>query len=148
MNTRFVIVSAVWVCLLLNGCSYLHPYSDQDSVELIKYGPDSFDISINKILWEGIVGIHGYVGYSPSHYWAGLRGSGPVYINPIFQDNPPRIKCVGTITLDRARNSVVVKMNRIISKEGEPLRTTPHPANGTYPIQSTRKPFPDEQPLH
>jgi hypothetical protein len=108
-------------------------------VDLIVFGPGKVDVLITHRAWGGFWGPEGYIGYEQRHYRAGLRGIGPTFTNPSFQDNPPDIRCAGTITLDHEHNQVVIKMRRITSRSGEPERSKPHPASGAYIIQSTRQ---------
>jgi hypothetical protein len=80
----------------------------------------------------------GIMGYDASSYWAELEGSGPIFVNPPFVGGSGE-PCIGTITLDREHSEVTIKLRRIVSAPGEPLKTKPHPANGTYKINTVRK---------
>jgi hypothetical protein len=112
------------------GCATKPP----DHVELLESGPGEFSLAICKQQWGGLFGPEGFVGYQTWTYWAILKGEGPIFVNPKFTDMPSDYQCIGTITLDKAHNVVIVKMSRIVSSPGSPLQTKPHPANGTYKI--------------
>jgi hypothetical protein len=75
------------------------------------------------------------------YYWVTLRGRGPDYIDPIFHKNSPipSEPHVGTITVDQQKREVTINLRRVVSKPGEPQRTEPSPANGTYPIKKTNR---------
>src|SRR6266487_437349 len=134
---------AIAVLFVLTGCASSRSENSRNHIDLIEYAPGKIDVRITRRQWGGFWGPEGYIGYEKEHYRAGLRGSGRTFTNPEFQDNPPG-RCIGTITLDREHNKVIVNMWRVVSKPGEPLRTKAHPANGTYPIASTRKATPGE----
>ena len=126
----------------LTGCASFR--NSHDHCVLIEKSPGKLLLAITKPQWGGVFGPHGYVGYETIGYWAALEGSGPVFVNPHFQDNPSRFHCIGTITLDREHNRVTVNMRRMVSDIGKAERTKPHPANGTYTIESVRKARHDE----
>ena len=114
-------------------------------VELIRKGEGKMLLSITRREWEGVVGPHGFVGYSTVGYWAALDGAGPSFENPHFQDNPSDFRCVGSITVDLVKRSVRIEMKRIVSKTGEVERLRPHPVNGTYSIDAVRDAKLEEQ---
>lgn len=115
------------------GCS--GPNSRLQNRHAILYvfddNPGKRMLAITGRQWRGIWGPEGWVGYENSGYWITLEGNGPVYKNPRFQDNPPDFQCIGEVTLDSQHHQVTIEMRRVISKPDEPIRTTPHPANGT-----------------
>ena len=132
--------SLLFACLfLVGGCTGRSGPESRDGAILIEQGPSQTELRFWKHSWGGIVGVHGYVGYVTYSCAAALDGSGPIFRNPKFLDNPPDFRCVGTITLDRRRNEVIVEMRRLISKPGEPEQGKAHPANGKYRIESVRK---------
>lgn len=137
MNKLQAMLAVAAICLL-PGCVGTRDNEQHDHADIVDYGSRGIDVEITKRMWDGFWGAEGYIGYKNEHYKAGLQGDGPVFINPPFQDNPPDIYCIGTITVDRQHGKVTVNMRRIVSKPGERQRTQPHPANGTYPIESTR----------
>ena len=129
---------------MLTGCIGSSANNVCDGVQLIEHGAIGIELRFCHRYWGGIMGPHGYVGYQTSSYVAALEGVGPTFINPRFQDNPPDFRCVGSITLDRKNNRVVVAMWRVITAPGKPDQKKAHPANGTYNIESVRKGMPDE----
>lgn len=141
MQKLSLLIAVIAIHCLFVGCAGrgVRNADYQDHVDLIEYETGKIDVLITKRLWRGFLGPEGYMGYLPEHFRAGLRGNGPTFVNPLFEDNPPDIHCVGTISLDREHNQVIVKLRRIVSREGETERTVPHPANGIYIIQTTRK---------
>jgi hypothetical protein len=147
MKQFSILTAATAIICLLPGCAGTRDNSNHEHADLIVYGPGHVDIEITKRSWAGFWGPEGYVGYQDEHYAAGLRGSGPAFVNPTFIDNPPSFRCVGTIILDREHNKIVVDMRRIVSKSGEPEKAKPHPANGTYLIKTMREARPGEPSL-
>jgi len=136
-------ILSVLILTLMVGCvAPSHPKARNGAV-LIEQGPGEIELRFWKRSWGGIFGVHGYVGYVTHSYAAALEGSGPIFTNPRFQDNPG-FHCLGTIVLDREHNQVTINMRRIVSMQGEPERAKPHPANGTYTIESVRKAKADE----
>ena|SRR5882757_570438 len=135
---HIILTSTLVILSLLTGCAGSREPNNRDHAELVEHPSGKIEVVITKWQWEGFWGSEGYIGSRPNHYSAILSGNGPVFNNPSFIDNPPTIRCVGTITLDREHKKVIVNMRRITSKPGESERTKPHPANGTYPIESTR----------
>jgi hypothetical protein len=130
---------------MLTGCMGSSTRHVCDGVQLIEHGAAGIELRFCHRYWGGIVGPHGYEGYQTTGYGAALVGVGPRFMNPRFQDNPPDFQCVGSITLDRENNRVVVAMWRVIIVQGKPGRKRAHPANGTYGIESVRKAMPDEE---
>src|SRR4051812_34310944 len=122
----------------LVGCAGTRDPYGHDRADLVEIEAGKTLLAINHREWGGLLGPHGYIGYRSNGYLTALEGSGPVFINPHFLDNPPFIPCIGTITLDREHNKVTVNMRRIVSKPEEPVRTKPHPANGTFTIESVK----------
>lgn len=90
-------------------------------------------------VWQGLYTAHGYGGYVHNmYYWTTLSGNGPDFVNPKLNKNGTRSEQHehrGTITVDRTKKKVVIDLQRIVSKQGEPERLEPSPANGTYPIK-------------
>jgi hypothetical protein len=134
----FLIVSMLTGCV---GPSNRHVC---ESAQLIEHGAAGIELRFCHRYWGGFLGPHGYVGYQTTSFGAALEGVGPTFTNPRFQDNPADFQCVGSITLDREHNRVVIAMWRVISVPGKPDRRNAHPANGTYGIESVRKAMPDE----
>ena len=132
------------LALCLTSCVGQGPGLRHDAAELIEIAPDKTLANITKREWAGFWGPEGYVGYKVYGYTAALSGDGPVFVDPHFVDNPPSFHCVGTITLDRDHKRITVNLRRVVSKEGEPETTKPHPANGEYLIESVRKPGKDD----
>lgn len=128
-------------CLFaISGCASKAKSDSSDHAVLIEIEPGKVLLSVNKKIWKGLWGPEGYIGYQRISYWAALNGSGPVFVNPHFQDNPSGFHCVGTIVVDRDHNLVTLDMRRVVSKSSQPDRTAPHPANGHYQIDTIRKP--------
>jgi hypothetical protein len=138
MKRAFLILVCV-ITIAGGGCAIEKGDTSSTHCILVEKEPGKLLLGFSKREWGGFYGPEGYVGYRYVGYWAALEGDGPEYVNPHFQDNPSEFKCVGTITLDKGQNEATVKMQRVVSKEGEPERTTPHPANGTYHIEIVRK---------
>jgi hypothetical protein len=114
-------------------------HENRGSIELVELSPGKSLLLIETRQWGGLLGPDGFIGYIHITYMAALEGSGPVFTNPHFSDNP-QFRCVGTITMDRKHNHVIIKMRRIQSKPGEQERTVSHPANGTYAVGVVRAP--------
>jgi hypothetical protein len=128
--------------LVTSGCSS----SDNCyGADLIQQGSEAAELRFCRRSWGGFLGPHGYIGYENTGYKAGLVGIGPTFTNPIFMDNPGYFHCIGTISLDKERNQVTIKLCRIFSEPGKPLQTNSHPANGTYKIITVREAYPDER---
>jgi len=98
------VLIAVFIAAIFSGCSTQQ--SKSDHVTLIEVDSGKLLLAITKSQWGGILGPHGYVGSERVGYWAALEGSGPVFTNPHFQDDPADFRCVGTITLDREHGKV------------------------------------------
>jgi hypothetical protein len=147
MKAILIAILAIAIAASESGCVGVRNVNEQDYAKLIDFGQDGVVVLISKREWEGFWGPEGYIGLVKRQYRAGLHGMGPVFVNPRFQDNPPDIHCIGTVTLDREHEKVIIDMRRILSKPGEPERTRPHPANGAYRIESTRRADPDEHPF-
>jgi len=133
-----MILLFVLIAIGLVACVGPKSSGQREHAVVIRKGPGKLLLSITKQEWRGVYGEHGYEGYRTVGYWAALEGPGPTFANPHFQDNPSGFRCTGTITLDLERMSVTVDMRRIVSGLGEPERTKPHPANGTYSIEEIR----------
>jgi len=123
-------------CILvsISGCAT----RPADHVELLDKEPGKVILGIAKQQWGGLIGPEGYVGYQTWTYWAALAGDGPEFVDPHIEGGNGE-PCIGTILLDREHNKVTINMKRIVSAPGYPLRTIPHPANGTYKIDEIRK---------
>ena len=144
LHCRFVkcainIMVVTAITLMLSACMSGKPNATNRYVDLVDRGLAGLDVLITREEWGGFWGPEGYIGFQTRDYRANLVGNGPVYTNPWFADDPPSIRCVGTITIDRERGVVMVNMRRVVSNTGERERTKAHPANGTYLIRSTRK---------
>jgi hypothetical protein len=124
----------IWI---LTGCVGSQDRHECDNATLVEQETNEIELKI--------FGSDGYIGFQTVGYGAALIGIGPVFTNPLFQDNPAHFRCIGTITLDREHKRVVVNMRRIISDPGQPERTVSHPANGTYDIDIVRPAASDEQ---
>ena len=98
---------------------------------------DKVKLEIKDTRWTPLVGPSGFGGNKESlYFWATLEGAGPVYQNPELHENGPNFyQSLGTITVDRKKGTVTIELNRVLSKAGEPQRTEPSPANGTYAIK-------------
>jgi hypothetical protein len=73
---------------LMTGCTGpAHPKT-HDGAILIEQGTGEVELRFWKRSWGGIFGVHGWVGYVTYSYAAALEGSGPIFTNPKFQDNP------------------------------------------------------------
>jgi len=119
--------------VLFSGCAAKPP----NQTVLLEVDPGKHLLGIAIERWEGW-GPEGYAGYHSSSYWAALEGDGPIFVNPRLVGGAGD-RCIGTITLDKEHNDVTINMMRIVSAPGGPLRTTPHPANGTHKIDLVRK---------
>lgn len=108
--------------LILAGCASSKDLN-HNYAELIEFSDQKIDIHIVHREWGGLFDAHGYIGYQDNGYTAGLRGKGPTFVDPIFQDNPPRTRCVGSITLDLEHKKVTISMRRVIPHEGKSDRT-------------------------
>lgn len=136
----------IWLVLvLLPACSSPPTKQSRRSVDLIRNHAGATWVVINTREWGGVFGVDGFVGFENQTYLAKLEGSGPVYTAPFFQDNPFGVKCVGTITLDRKSNKVLVDMHRVVTDPRESVRSGPHPANGFYTIGTEREAKPTEK---
>ena len=143
-SMRMFAKTAAFSLVLVTACAGTGGHKPNDYADLIVYEPEKVDVLITHREWAGLFGHHGYPGYEQRHYRVGLRGPGPKFVNPKFQDNPPTIECVGSVNLNREHNRVTLDMRRVVSQPGESMRTKAHPANGTYVILSTRKAGSDE----
>ena len=113
--------------------------SERDEAVLIDFGAGRLLLKINKREWAGLWGPEGYVGYRYRTYYAGLEGDGPFYTDPPYEELSDYKHFVGTITIDRERNRVIVKIKRVMLG-----RETTDPGSGTYAIKTVRKPGPHE----
>src|SRR5580765_146122 len=113
---RQLLICSSLILSLMTGCTGpVHP-KNHDGAILIEQDPSAIELRFWKRSWGGIVGPHGYVGYTTVSYIAALQGTGPTFANPPFLDNPPDFRCIGTITLDREHGRVAVNMRRIVTK--------------------------------
>jgi hypothetical protein len=74
------------------------------------------------------------------YQWTTLYGPGPIYTDPLLHESgldPDRFAYTGTVAVDQKKEEVVIALQRVLSKPGEPLRTAPTPVNGTYHIKMT-----------
>lgn len=95
-------------------------------------------LQISATSWYPLVGPDGFGGPREGYmYWTNLSGEGPVYRDPEFNesDRLHQSNYRGTIAIDKKHNRVVIDLQRIVSKPGEPEKLEPSPANGTYPIK-------------
>lgn len=68
-----------------------------------------------------------------------LHGRGPVYRQFEVSRHGPAASSVphlGTVTIDPKHQWVVIDLQEVVSKPGEPRRTEPCGANGRYPVES------------
>jgi hypothetical protein len=141
---RGISISLVILAICVIGCATTKRADKNVHVTLIRKAPGKQLLAITRDEWGGLWGAHGYIGYERVGYWAALEGTGPVYVNPHFQDSPSDFKCVGTITINQQTNSVTIEMERIVSGSRQPQETIPHPINGRYVIDSIRDARPEE----
>ena len=140
-------------CLFLAGCAYVAPsevkakwYAVVEEGGPGRLSPVSkkrgvFCLQIYAGSWEPLIGVDGFGGPRENlFYFGNLVGPGPVYINPEFDENNigPSWINRGTIKVDRAHSRVVIDLQYVTSKSGEPEKLEPHPANGTYHIKRWR----------
>lgn len=138
----WLLLAAVALAVVLSACKT--PEDARTHVALIQVSDDRCLLSVAMRERVGIWGPEGYVGSRTGGFWAALEGNGPVYIDPHFQDYSSDFPCIGSITFDREHHKVTLDMQRVVSKPGESKRTKPHPANGTYAIETIRKARPGE----
>jgi hypothetical protein len=136
---------------MLVGCVYIPSSEDKSKWYAVledggpgKYSPVSqvsgtVCLKIMVKYWRPLITADGGPG-GPTEgwlYWMNLTGDGPVYNDQaIHEDNGyPPLCHLGTITIDKKNKKVIIDLQRIISKPGEPVKTEPSPANGTYPIK-------------
>jgi hypothetical protein len=142
----------VLICfgLLFLGCAYVRPSKDKAQwyVVLENGGPGKF-YPVSKISgtvclkivaksWDPIIGPDGFGGPREDvFYWMNLTGVGPIFRDPALDERNghPPLRHLGTITIDKKNSRVTIDLQRVISKPGEPLKTEPSPANGTYRIK-------------
>ncbi len=141
---RQLMISLLLVSMASVGCLSSKDSKQREHVVLIRKAHGKQLLSIAKRERVGIWGPDGYVGYRTAGYWAALDGNGPTFVNPHFQDDSSDFRCIGTITLDTEHRKVTIQMRRVLSMPGEPERTQPHPANGTYSIETIRDARPEE----
>ncbi len=139
-----LIISLVLLSMASVGCVSSEDSKQREHVVLIRKAPGKQLLPIAKRERVGIWGRDGYVGYRTAGYWAALDGNGPTFVNPHFQDDSSDFRCIGTIKLDIEHSKVTIQMRRVVSMPGEPERTKPHPANGTYSIEAIRDARPEE----
>src|SRR3954470_1888817 len=108
---RFVLLNTFAIACWF-GCAGRGSAPESEHVDIVEHTPSKFTLLISKREWGGITGPHGYVGNEIRHYKAELNGTGPTFINPRFQDNPPDNKCVGKIILDGPHSTVTLDMRR------------------------------------
>ncbi len=141
---RQLMISLVLVSMASVGCLSSKDSKQREQVVLIRKAPGKQLLSIAKRERVGIWGPDGYVGYRTAGYWAALDGNCPTFVNPHFQDDSSDFRCIGTITIDTEHRKVTIQMRRVLSMPGEPERIQPHPANGTYSIETIRDARPEE----
>ena len=137
-----LIISLAIVALVAGACVASKDADRRVHVVLIRKAPGKHLLAISKREWGGVLGPHGFVGYISVGYWAALEGSGPIFVNPHFQDNPSEFQCTGVITLDIEHKRVKVEMRRVAPERGGVEKA--HPAHGTYTIETIRDSGPDE----
>jgi hypothetical protein len=133
-------LAAILTATLFCGCAYVPPSNDK-----AQWYATLEDVSGKRVLQinsNECVPLLGSEGFGGSRrvmlYFADIDGDGPVYQNPKFGKNStPRLKsdCLGTINVDIKEQKVIIDLQQIISNPGEPLKTEPCPANGTYPLK-------------
>jgi hypothetical protein len=147
---RNILVLTLTAILFL-GCVYIPASEDHSKRYAVlenggpgKYYPVSqargtVCLKIMAKLWEPLITADGGVGGPREgyEYWANLVGEGPEYRDPDLAENGhfEFSHNQGTITMDKKNNKVIIDLQRIISKPGEPLKTEPSSANGTYRIK-------------
>ena len=138
---KFPIVLQAIAILLWAACSFLGIPTSDVVVNLIEKSPNVIWLSVDQRIWKGYWGAEGWVGSTYRTYWVKLVGVGPTFTDPIFQDDPHNMRCIGTIALDREHNHVTISMQRVVDQGN---RTMPHPSNGIHTIHSVRKAQPNE----
>ena len=135
-------IAFVFVIIVACGCAYVPPSNDKAQwYATIESESDKLDINANE--WVPLFNSEGLLGGTRRVrlYSADLIGPGPIYENPVLVDyNSPqwwesKPHLLGTITVDTKAKNVVVDLQQITSKAGEPVRTEPSPANGTFPFK-------------
>lgn len=144
----------VLLTVFVVGCAYVPASEDKTKwfATLENGGPGKLTpisqvvgtvyLEIAAILWDPIIGPDGFGGPREGYFfWSNLAGEGPVYRDPELHENgllhPYRHR--GTITIDKKDMKVIIDLQRVVSKTGEPERLEPSPANGTYPVKRWKK---------
>jgi len=128
-------LALVFCCLMgCSSCGASEKYAE------MKVGDNGrLQVLIWEDVWQGLFTSHGFGGYIHNmYYWSTLSGDGPVYVNPKLNKNGLRSEQYehrGTITVDQKDKKLIIDLQRIVSKAGEPERLEPSPANGTYRIK-------------
>ena len=98
-----------------------------------------FQLLIECDIWMGLINPEHGSGYRKGRlfYAAFLKGDGPDFVDPDLHINgqysPPTR---GTINVDRQLQRVIIHLQNVVSEPGQPLKTEPSEANGTYPIRT------------
>jgi hypothetical protein len=138
------------VCFWFFGCAYI-PASErtEDRFVVLENGgpgkhspvsksPGTICLQICSTNWEPLFGPDGLGGPREGYdVWTNLQGEGRIYRDPeLHESNLARpFPARGTIRMDEAHKKVIVDLQRIISKPGEPEKLEASSANGTYPIK-------------
>jgi hypothetical protein len=149
-STMLHYTMAMLSLVLFLGCAYVPPSQDKtqwyatlDKVHWNsadgKPASDKICLQINSPYWEPLLGPDGFGGKREMPlYFSYLEGIGPEYRDPEFGTaSSPSLKSrhLGTIMVDKQNKRVIIDLQRVVSKPGEPQRTEPSPANGTYPLK-------------
>lgn len=146
MRNKFLLLCSA---LLLSGCFSIPPSTDKAKwYAVVENGgpgryyptshvPGTVCIKIMAKCWGSLV--QEPVITTPEEallYWVNVTGDGPVYRDVALNDRAgPPSPHLGTITIDKKANKVIIDLQRIVSKPGEPLEIEQSPANGTYRIK-------------
>jgi hypothetical protein len=141
-TTYFLLV--VLSLMLLTGCAQTSTPTKYAELRLSK--ESRIQVLIRSKRWMGLVnpedGIAAHNSYS-TYCWSTLDSTKSEYVNPAFNiTSTVQHKHRGTIKVDRKGKSVVIALERLVSKPGEPERWEASPHNGTYQIKEiNHEPF-------
>lgn len=139
----------ILITILLAGCSYVPPSENKADwfATVENGGPGKLTpverkvgtlcLKINVTEWVPLLGPDGLGGRRTGYrYWTILEGNGPVFRDPDLHqsDRLHSFNHRGTITIDEKGRKVIIDLQKIVSKPGEPERLEPSPANGSYPL--------------
>ena len=144
------IFAAILTVILICGCVYIPPSENKadwfatvenggpDKLMPVSEAPSRVCLEIKSKYWLPLLGPDGPGGSRESiEFWTNLEGEGPVYRDTDLIDNNPTEETHnrGTITIDKKKKKVIIDLQRIISKPGEPEKTEPNRANGAYHLK-------------